>query len=204
MQTWWNCTLETFFSFPPSWCGATVAKSWRDPIRVPTLSLRRGAPFMHIKRKEGLKILEMGDYVRQRVTHMTGIIVPIFSLFNLSILAKVYSNIPTWTLHRSGVQVYVFNWTSCIITVAAGTITTQEGSPSLSTKMYSWCFFAYFSPIQLGASQSQIKGGSSIFVEIILHQEFSLYLLNLEVLGRPDMPSPMMSNSRASLNRIFI
>ena len=74
------------------------SKILRDPIRVPTLSLRRGAPFMHIKRKEGLKILEMGDYVRQRVTHMIGIIVPIFSLFNLSILAKVYSNIPTWTL----------------------------------------------------------------------------------------------------------
>ena len=35
-------------------------------------------------------------------------------------------------------------------------------------------------------TQSQIKGGSSIFVKIILHQEFSLYLLNLEVLGRPE------------------
>ena len=54
------------------------SKILRDPIRVPTLSLRRRAPFMHIKRKEGLKIVQMGDYVRQRVTHMTSIIVPIF------------------------------------------------------------------------------------------------------------------------------
>ena len=83
-------------------------KILRDPIRVPTLSLRRGAPLMHIKRKEGLKILEMGDYVRQRVTHMTRIIVPIFCLqFEDSRKGLLkHSDLDS---HRSGVQVYVFN-----------------------------------------------------------------------------------------------
>ena len=146
----------------------------------------------------------MGDYVRQRVTHMTSIIVPIF--FSLQFedsrkgllkhsdldFAQVWSPSLRFQLNK------LYNYSrSRNHNNSRGFFLTKHEDVFL-------VIFANFFPIQLGASQSQIKGGSSTFVEIILHQEFSLYLLNLEVLGRPDMPSPMMSNSRASLNRIFI